>query len=435
MLTIPSLNPVCNYNRSLTIFVTDVDPVPSLSFTAVSPITMSETSPSLNFDLTLSILTTSAVTISLQYGDPNNNLVSPPTSISIAPLEYTTHIAINLQHNITHTGDSDIIIIATNAQGAAQPSPITFHILDADPVPLASLQLLSSSPFAEDSPSPLCFAVSLNRPTTSTVGISLSYTDPSLHLLSTPPSVSLSPLQTVYQINLPLQINASYTGPSQITITAFSASSATLGSPNILSITITDINPVPSLNFLPPLSSNFEFYDNTTSITVPFEITLSGTSIFPVIFNLNFIGNQSNIFNGSSHFELPPFTTTFTFNITLTPTFYGNSSVIISMKDTTNSTLGTLNSIELHQEEHRSPPCIFFPLSSLEVLEGNSSVEITVATSNPIMFDFNITISLEGHLQDIPFGTITHLLPRLHASINVTIPVQVFFEKYFFKIF
>ncbi|MBK8399215.1 MAG: Ig-like domain-containing protein [Leptospiraceae bacterium] len=298
----------------------------------------------------------------------------------------TQNISLNIANDSLDELDETIIITLSNPIGAilgATPS-LTYTITDDDPTPTVQFTTVSQS-IVESGGSILVTAqlsaisslnvtIPITRNAISTNGIGEST------LSATPliiPAGSLSADLTVTIIN-----DAVNEANETIVLDMGATTNATASGNLTHTITITNDDPIPTIAFNTASSTNLE---STTAVTIPVSLSLVSGQTVTVDYAVTGgtatgSGTDFTLNSGTLTFAAGTASQNISFTVANDSLTEINESVIVTISNPTNSTLGG-NTVHTYTITDDDPPTVAFDTTTSSNLESTTSVNVPVSLS------------------------------------------------------
>ncbi len=415
-----------NTTHSLT--VADDDAAPAVQW-ALASSSVNETVGMATFNATLSAVSTKTVTVSYQISgavDAAQRGFSNG-SVTIAPGQSSGSFQVAVTNDLTFEGPESIIMTLSSPVNASLGARTTHTValVDDETAPLADWSLTSSS--ASESAGTVNITARLSR--ASQANVTLNYTVAGTstsadHALAAG-SFTIAAGDTTDMLSFNLTNDVLDETDETVVVTLASVTGASLGTNLIHTLTITDDDASPDLNFVSAAQTVGENAGTVTAtvslsaasggaVSVPY--TVSGTATNPA---------DHNLAAGTLSFPAGTTSKTISFSVAQDSTPEADQTVIITLGTPTAATLGTGQVHTVTITENTLIPIVQWGQATRTVAEGVGSVVIPVTLSSQSSSAITVPVAVSGTATaaDFTLSSATLSVPANSATGSVTLTV------------
>ncbi len=348
-----------------------------------------------------------------------------PGQVTIPAGATTGSILIGLLDDILDEPDetAQISIVAATGVTVVAPSLHVLTILDDDQPPSVSFAVTSLVVGEADGIATV--GVELSGPSARTITVSVTTsgtTTVGQDHQAVPSPIQFAPGATSATITIPLLADAVFEGPETLILQLSSPNQASLGSPSLMTITITDDDFAPVVAFASATASAPE-----AGGTIQLSVTMSAAAGVAVQVPYAFTGTA---IQGSDFAALPgPLTipagslaASISITIVDDTVQEGNESAIVTLGVPTGATLGTPSSTTLTIIDDDQPIEVAFTTGSTSAVETAGLVEVTVALTAAAATDVTVPFTITGTaIRDSDFAVASSPLTILAGQLTRTL--------------
>jgi len=367
--------------------IVDNDDQPTINFTPVSQ-SVDETAGTASVTVTLSAVSGRAVTVVFNTGGTatgggtDYDLFS--NALVLDPGETTGAITVTLtDDSLDETNETAIVSFGSLINATAGPSDEhTLTIMDDDAAPIVSLDTATAS-IAEGG-ALVTFTATLNATSGQTATVNFSTSNLTAlagsDYTSTSGTLTFAPGDTEEAFSIAILDDATYELNETFRVTLSSPSNATVGAPSQATVTITDNDSAPTLQFTQAISSVLESTARyTATVRLTGSTAVTATVPYTVVAGTATAGSDYTASNGTLTF--PPGASQRTVVITITNDLSDepDETLSIVLGAPTQATLGVNDTNTLTIQDNDGPPSLQFSASQYAFAEGSGVITLTVS--------------------------------------------------------
>ena len=418
-----------DYTENGNISVIDLT-APVVSFTEISGTGSESTTPAiLNINLarTYPLDTTISYTLSGTATSGSDYTLSNGTSTITAGTTSST-ILIPIVDDTLKENDETIIVTLSNPVNAilGTNTTYTYTITDNDNSPIIQFTPTSSSGTESISSVNIPVLISTVSGADITVDFTLSGTaiNGTDYNLSNG-TVTIPAGQTTANIVLPVLNDKLKKENTTVIFTLSNPTNATLGTYTTYTYTISNDNSLPTIGFTTPDSTGLE---SVSPINIPVSIPVSYPNDITVDFTLSgtaINGTDYNLSNGTVTIPAGQTTANIVLPVLNDKLKKENTTVIFTLSNPTNATLGTYTTYTYTISNDNSLPTIGFTTPNGTGVQSISSVDIPISIPDVYSADVSVSYTVTGGTAvgggvDYTLNNGTIIIPAGQTSANIT---------------
>ena len=386
---------------AITLTITDNEIQPTVSFTA-STQNVDESVGSVSVSLQLNTSSSSDIVVPLTVSGTatnpdDHNMTNRSVTITAGQTSGSTSFAV--VDDDKYEADETVIVTVGSPTGAATaaPSQHTVTIFNNDTQPEANWSVSAQS--VGEGAGTATVTVQLNRATGSTVSIpytvSGSAANPADHNAAAG-VLEIAAGSLSADITVTLIDDALVEGPETILLTMGIPTNAIRGATQVHTLTISDNEAQPVLNFASAGQTVIESV-GTVTITATLSTTSNGAVSAPFVVS----GTASrpadhNLASGTLNINAGATSATINITVEDDSTFEGNETVIVTIGSPTGATIGGTVAHTVAIEDNESLPTVGFTAASQSVAENVGTVTVSLALSYPSVSIVQVPFTVGG---------------------------------------
>jgi len=439
---ISATNAMVGATNVATVTILDDDPIPTLQFSSATH-SANEGDGTTTLQATLS--NPSAFTVTVNYNTSDGTALAPADYVAgsgvvtFAPGAISANVVVSISEDVIDESSETFDVTLSGPTNATLGTPATsvVTIVDNDGTPTAQFDSASTS-VGEGSGSAL-LTVTLSNPSVVSVTVTYNTSDntalaPADYAASSG-SVVFAPGATSANLSVPINEDVIDESTEAFTVTLTSATNATVGAPDQISVQIVDNDGVPTVQFASATANVNEGAGSATLLVVLSNPSVStvtatyGTSSGSAVAGSDFV-------NSSGTITFAPGATSASVIVPISEDVIDESSETfdVALSNPGNATLGTIVTNTVTIIDNDGIPTVQFESASTSVSEGAGSTTLTVTLSNPSADTITVNYAsangaaVAGNDYTTATGTLTFTPGITVMTVNVAISEDGFAE-------